>query len=117
MRTQRDPKRRETSQTNFAMSANGLSGLLNLVVDAVHDLGLCMRPSPTLVAENLFLRKQLALYQERHIQHRPISDATRIVMIWLSLWFDWRSAWRIIKPETVIRWHQSTRLSGIWDYA
>jgi len=88
------------------MSANGLSELLKLVVDAVYDLGLCMRPSPTLAAENLFLRKQLALYQERHIQHRPISDVTRIVMIWLSLWFDWRSAWRIIKPETVIRWYR-----------
>jgi putative transposase len=90
------------------------SVLLNLV-DAVYYLGLCLRPSTTLAAENLFLRKQLALYQERHIQHRPISDATRIVMIWLSLWFDWRSALRFIKPETFIRWHrQGFRLFWRW---
>jgi hypothetical protein len=41
------------------------SMLLKLIVDAVCYLGLCLRPSPILAAENLFLRKQLALYQER----------------------------------------------------
>jgi hypothetical protein len=36
--------------------------LLILLVDAVRFLLLCLRPSPALAAENLFLRKQLALY-------------------------------------------------------
>jgi hypothetical protein len=39
--------------------------LLSLITDALCYLGLCLRPSPALAAENLFLRKQLALYQER----------------------------------------------------
>jgi hypothetical protein len=39
--------------------------LLSLIADAGCYLGLCLRPSLTLAAENLFLRKQLALYQER----------------------------------------------------
>jgi hypothetical protein len=40
--------------------------LLTLVIDALRFLGLCVRPSPRLAAGNLFLRKQLALYQEHH---------------------------------------------------
>jgi len=34
---------------------------------------LCLRPSSTLAAENLLLRKQLALYQERHFQHGEVA--------------------------------------------
>ena len=33
---------------------------LVLIADAVRYVGLCLRPSPALAAENLFLRKQLA---------------------------------------------------------
>src|SRR5439155_7195573 len=36
--------------------------LLTLVVDAARFLWLCLRSPTTLAAENLFLRKQLALY-------------------------------------------------------
>ena len=39
------------------------SMLIAFIVDAVCYLGLCLRPSPVLAAENLFLRKQLALYE------------------------------------------------------
>jgi hypothetical protein len=35
--------------------------LLTLLCDAGRFLLLCLRPSPALAAENLFLRKQLAL--------------------------------------------------------
>jgi hypothetical protein len=38
--------------------------LLTLVADIARFLRLCLRFRPTLAAENLFLRKQLALYQE-----------------------------------------------------
>ena len=44
--------------------------LLTLLVDVVRFLRLCLRPSAVLAAENLFLRKQLALYQERHVNPR-----------------------------------------------
>ena len=39
--------------------------LLTLLVDALQYLGLCLRPPAALAAENLLLRKQLALDQER----------------------------------------------------
>jgi hypothetical protein len=48
--------------------------LLRLLGDALHFLLLCLRPSAALAAENLFLRKQLALYQERHVQPRRATN-------------------------------------------
>src|SRR5918992_666797 len=80
------------------------SMLISLSVDAVGYLGLCLRPSPALAAENLFLRKQLALYEERQVKPRRATDAIRRAMVWLSYWFDWRSALRIVKPETFTGW-------------
>jgi putative transposase len=80
--------------------------LFTLVLDALRFLGLCVRPSPRLAAENLFLRKQLALYQERHVRPRRTTDATRIAMIWLGRWFDWRQALAVVQPETFLRWHR-----------
>jgi transposase InsO family protein len=46
------------------------SMLLSLIVDAMCFLALCLRPSPILAAGNLFLRKQLALYQEHRQSFR-----------------------------------------------
>jgi len=66
--------------------------LLTLALDALRFLGLCLRPSPILAAESLFLRKQLALYQERHVRLRRTTDTTRIAMLWLGRWFDWQQA-------------------------
>ena len=64
--------------------------LLPLIVDAVRYLGLCLHPSPTLAAENLFLRKQLALYQERQVRPRRATNAARMALVWLGRCFDWR---------------------------
>jgi transposase InsO family protein len=89
--------------------------LLRLVIDAVRYLGLCLRPSPSLAAENLFLRKQLALYQERQVKRRRATDAIHIVLVWLGQWFDWRPVLDIVKPETFISWHrQGFRLFWRW---
>jgi transposase InsO family protein len=80
--------------------------LLTLLVDVAHFLRLCWRPSAVLAAENLFLRKQLARYQERQIKPRRATDATRLALVWLSRWFDWRQALTIVQPATFIRWHR-----------
>src|SRR5215510_10247157 len=79
--------------------------LLTLMWDAGRFLLLCLRPSPALAAENLVLRKQLARYQERHVKPQRATNAMRIALVWLSHWFDWRSALRIVKPETFIHPH------------
>ena len=79
--------------------------LLMLRVDEVRFLLLCLRQSPTLAAETLFLHKQLALYQERHGTPRPAINNTRMALIWPTRWFDWRRTVAIVQPVTLIRWH------------
>jgi putative transposase len=59
-----------------------------------------------LVAENLFLRKQLALFKERNARPRRITTAARVTLLGLARFFDWRSALVIVKPETFIKWHR-----------
>ena len=60
---------------------------LSLVaVDLIRLVTLAARPWAALVAENLFLRKQLALFQERKIRPRPADAATRWMMAALSQW-------------------------------
>jgi transposase InsO family protein len=89
--------------------------LLTLLVDGIRFLPLCLRPAPVLAAENLFLRKQLAQYQERHIKPRRATNATRLVLVWLGRWFDWRQALAVVQPATFVRWHrQGFRLFWRW---
>ena len=57
------------------MQCSGL--LLTLLVDIVHFLRLCLCSPAALAAENPFLRKQLALYQERCIRARRAPPAIR----------------------------------------
>ena len=89
--------------------------LLTLLLDVVRFLRLCLRPAPVLAAENLFLRKQLACYQERHVTPRRVTDAGRFIVVWLARWFDWRQALVIVQPQTFTRWHrQGFRLFWRW---
>src|SRR3989442_14966135 len=69
-------------------------------------LVLCLQPAPTLAAENLFLRKQLALYRERQVKPRRVDDATRIALVALARLIDWRAVLTIVKPATLIPWHR-----------
>ena len=78
---------------------------LILLSDAVQYLILCLHRHPALAAENLFLRKQLALYQERDIKPPRTTHALRITLTVLARWFDWQQALVIVQPATLIRWH------------
>jgi hypothetical protein len=76
-------------------------------------LGLTSRAQ--LAAENLFLRKQLALYQERRTRPRRADASTRVALVLLSQFLDWRALLTVVKPETLIRWHrQGWRLFWRW---
>src|SRR5215475_5371513 len=91
------------------------STLLGVLLDAARFLVLCLRPAPALAAENLFLRKQLAQYQERQVKPRRTNDATRLALVWLSRFFNWRAALVMVKPATLICWHrQGFRLLWRW---
>jgi len=85
-----------------------VSGILNqLIVEILRWFGLSFRSSSSIRAENLFLRRQLALYVERHSKPRRIDPATRITLSLLSRFFNWRDALVVVRPDTMIRWHRA----------
>ena len=77
-----------------------------VLLDLLKLIGGMCRSRRAVEAENLFLRKQLALFQERKTKARRADDSTRWMMSFLSQWFDWRNALILVKPETLIRWHR-----------
>jgi len=83
-----------------------LNVLFALLLDTFRFLFLTVRSGAELRAENLFLRKQLALYVERKVRARRANDGTRIVFVLLSRFFAWKDALIIVKPDTLIRWHR-----------
>jgi putative transposase len=85
-------------------------GLVKIALVLMHDALrwaiLRFRSPDAIQAENLFLRRQLALFLEHGVQPRPIDAATRVSLTRLSRLFDWRGALVIVKPETLLRWHR-----------
>jgi putative transposase len=76
---------------------------------------MSLRSRTALVAENLFLRKQLAFYQEREIRPRRLTNAARLWLVFWSRFFDWRSVLLVVKPATLIGWHRKAfRLFWRW---
>jgi putative transposase len=61
----------------FRALAHCVRTLSLVVVDLVRLASLAVHSHSALAAENLFLRKQLALFQERKVKPRRADDATR----------------------------------------
>ena len=80
--------------------------ILRIAADVVSLVSSAWRSRAQLAAENLFLRKQLAQYLEREVKPRRPDDATRITLVALSRFVEWRRLLTIVKPETLIRWHR-----------
>ena len=74
--------------------------------DLVHFLCLGLRSRASLAVENLFLRKQLAFYQERKVKPRRADNPTRLTLVLLSRWFNWQDALTIVRPKTFVTWHR-----------
>ena len=83
----------------------GLSWL-RILADLFHFVCLGLRSRSSLAAENLFLRKQLAFYQERKVKPRRADNPTRLTLVLLSRWFNWRDALIVVKPKTLVAWHR-----------
>ena len=84
----------------YAESMKLFSLIINLVAelaklartfftDGIHFVALLTRSRTALAAENLFLRKQLAFYQERKIRPRRFDNVTRFMLMLLSHGFAW----------------------------
>ncbi len=82
-----------------------IAGLL--VEDAFRWVLLLFRSAEALRVENLFLRRQLALYIERGGRPRRVDAATRISLALMARLFDWRGALVVVQPATMIRWHRA----------
>jgi putative transposase len=86
-----------------------------VVVDLVRLGSLAVHSHSALAAENLFLRKQLAMFQERKVKPRRADDATRWTMAALSRMFAWGNSLVNVKPDTLIRWlRKGFRLFWRW---
>jgi transposase InsO family protein len=82
------------------------SAVIELCAEVLRFLTSSLRSRTALVAENLFLRKQLAFYVERKVQPRRLDDAAQFHLAFWSRLFDWKDALLIVKPDTLIRWHR-----------
>lgn len=78
-------------------------------------LRLFLLPRMALVAENLFLRKQLAMYQERGVMCGRTNRTIRAVLVFLGQFFNWKEALVVVRSDTFIRWHRNAfRLWWRW---
>ena len=69
-----------------------------------------------LLAEVLFLRRQLAMVIERgNVRPRRARRFDRLLLVMLSRWFDWRGSLVILRPATLIRW-QRDLVRYVWRW-
>jgi putative transposase len=82
--------------------------MLPVLVSLLATLRDSLRTRVGLQAEILALHHQLLVLQRRNQKRRlQLSAFDRLLWAWLSrIWPDWKSALRIVKPETVIAWHR-----------
>ena len=90
----------------FRPLRHSLTTLSSVAYDLVRLLVLAARSRRVLSAENLYLRKQLALFRERKVKPRRAHDSTRLIMVILGRTFSWRHALVNVKPDTFLRWHR-----------
>ena len=81
--------------------------VMSLTVDAITLLRVSLQSRTALAAENLFLRKQLALYRERQAKPRRADSATRLALVLLARVIDWRPVLTVVQPDTLLRWHRA----------
>src|SRR5216683_3559751 len=78
----------------------------DLTLDGFHFLAATLRSRTAVSAEILFLRKQLAYYQEHEIRPRRLTDAARLSLVLWSRFFDWKESLAIVTTATFTRWHR-----------
>ena len=80
--------------------------LLRSLADAAAFAWLLLQARGAIAAENLFLRKDLAMYREWGVKPRRPDAAPRVSLVELSRCFDWRDALVVVTPSTRVRLHR-----------
>jgi putative transposase len=89
--------------------------VFGVVLDVLQLLRSGLHSRTRLAAENLFLRKQLALYIERKTKPRRASNATCLTLVLLRRFIEWRPLLTIVQRDTLMRWHRHAfRLVWRW---
>src|SRR5688572_28459749 len=89
--------------------------VFGLLADVLQFARFGLQSHARLAAENLFLRKQLALYVERRVKPRRATNATRLTLVVLARFIEWRPVLTIVRPDTLVRWHRHAfRLFWRW---
>ena len=76
-----------------------LQAFAGLIVGLCLFLLLAFRSRSALAAENLFLRKQLAFFQERKVRPRRTDNSTRWLLVTFSRFFNWRDALVVVNRK------------------
>jgi hypothetical protein len=91
-------------------------GIMSVFLALLLTLRSCARSRAVLQLEVLALRHQLQVLQRTRPRRMRLEKADR--WLWMSLsrvWTEWRSAFVIVKPETVIAWHRrGVQLCWTW---
>jgi hypothetical protein len=90
----------------FTRLSSFVRNLGTIVCDGLSFFTGVWRRRTALAAENLFLRKQTALFREREKKAMRTTRADRFVFSNLARCFEWRSALMIVTPATLIGWHR-----------
>ena len=85
---------------------------LQTILGVTRDLAAipcsALRSRSQLAAENLVLRKQLALYEERNVKTRRADDETRIILVGSSRVVGWRQVLTSLGVSGVCRNEKQT---------
>jgi len=75
-----------------------------------------LKSRAALQLENVALRHQIGVLQRSAKECLALNNADRLLWIGLSsVWTEWRSALKILKPDTVIGWHgKAFRMFWTW---
>ena len=92
--------------TSWRNLCSAFSTMGELLRDSLQFLRTISHSRAALAAEILFLRKQLAYYQDHRIRPRRLRDASRLCLLFWSRLFDWPAALVVVKTSTFIRWHR-----------
>jgi hypothetical protein len=92
-----------------------LTVVRELLRDGWQLLNVAVGSRTALTAEILFLRKQLAYYQEHQVRPRRLADAARLSLVLWSRLFNWKEALAIVTPATFVRWpRKSFKRDWLW---
>ena len=84
---------------------DGVRTIIKFLYDLATFIRLMPRPHGALVAEILFLRKQLATYQQRKLKPRRPDTPFRLALVLPSRLFVWKDALVVVQPQTLVRRH------------